>query len=67
MEITIEKKNPMIGKAVQFRIGNRDSLEKMNRIMIPVEMYIDGESGILYLVPQDDIDLKKEFGLKIEK
>ena len=67
MEITIEKKNPMVGKAVQFRIGNRDSLEKMNRIMIPVEMYIDGESGILYLVPQDDTDLKKEFGFKIEK
>ena len=67
MEITIEKKNPMVGKAVQFRIGNRESLEKMNRIMIPVEMYIDGESGILYLVPQDDIDLKKDFGLKIEK
>ena len=67
MEITIEKKNPMVGKAVQFRIGNRESLEKMNRIMIPVEMYIDGESGFLYLVPQDDIDLKKEFGLKIEK
>ena len=67
MEITIEKKNPMVGKAVQFKIGNRESLEKMNRIMIPVEMYIDGESGILYLVPQDDIDLKKDFGLKIEK
>ena len=56
MEITIEKKNPMVGKAVQFRIGNRESLEKMNRIMIPVEMYLDGESGILYLVPQDDTD-----------
>ena len=67
MEITIEKKNPMIGKRVDFKIGNRDSLEKMNRVLIPVEMYIDGESGFLYLVPQDDIDLKKEFGLKIEK
>ena len=67
MEITIEKKNPMVGKRVDFKIGNRDSLEKMNRVLIPVEMYIDGESGILYLVPQDDIDLKKEFGLKIEK
>ena len=67
MEITIEKKNPMVGKAVQFRIGNRESLEKMNRIMILVEMYIDGESEILYLVPQDDTDLKKEFGFKIEK
>ena len=67
MEITIEKKNPMVGKTVQFKIGNRERLEKMNRILIPVEMYIDGESGFLYLVPKDDIDLKKEFGLKIEK
>ena len=67
MEITIEKKNPMIGKRVDFKIGNRDSLEKMNRILIPVEMYIDGESGTLYLVPQDNVDLKKDFGLKIEK
>ena len=67
MEITIEKKNPMIGKRVDFKVGNRDSLEKMNKVLIPVEMYIDGESGTLYLVPQDDIDLKKEFGFKIEK
>lgn len=67
MEISIEKKNPMVGKAVQFRIGNRERLEEMNRVLIPVEMYIDGESGVLYLVPQDNIDLKKEFSLKIEK
>ena len=67
MEITIEKKNPMVGKRVDFKIGNRESLEKMNKVLIPVEMYIDGESGFLYLVPKDDIDLKKEFGLKIEK
>ena len=67
MEISIEKKNPMVGKAVHFKIGNRESLEKMNRILIPVEMYIDGESGVLYLVPQEDIDLKKDFSLKIEK
>ena len=67
MEITIEKKNPMVGKAVQFKIDNRERLEEMNRILIPVEMYIDGESGTLYLVPREDIDLKKEFSLKIEK
>ena len=67
MEITIEKKNPMVGKRVDFKIGNRDSLEKMNRVLIPVEMYIDGESGFLYLVPKEDIDLKKEISLKIEK
>ena len=57
----------MIGKRVEFKIGNRDSLEKLNKVLIPVEMYIDGDSGFLYLVPQDDIDLKKDFGLKIEK
>ena len=67
MEVSVEKRIPMAGKPVQFKIGNRDSLEKLNRVLIPVEMYIDGDSGILYLVPQDDVDLKKEFGLKIEK
>ena len=67
MEISIERRIPMAGKPVQFKIGNRDSLEKMNKVLIPVEMYIDGESGYLYLVPQEDIDLKKDFGLKIEK
>ena len=67
MEITIEKKNPMVGKRVDFKIGNRDSLEKMNKVLIPVEMYIDVESGFLYLVPKDDIDLKKDFEIKIEK
>ena len=67
MEITIEKKNPMIGKRVDFMVGNRDSLEKLNKVLIPVDVYIDGESGILYLVTQDNVDLKKEFSLKIEK
>ena len=67
MEIKVEKKNPMVGKRVDFKIGNRESLEKMNGILIPVEMYIDGESGFLYLVPKEDIDLKKDFEIKIEK
>lgn len=67
MEIKVEKKNPMIGKRVDFKIGNRDSLEKMNKVLIQVDVYIDGDSGILYLVPQDNVDLKKEFGFKIEK
>ena len=67
MEIKVEKKNPMIGKRVDFKVGNRDSLEKLNKVLIPVEMYIDGESGFLYLVPKEDIDLKKEISIKIEK
>ena len=67
MEIKVEKKNPMVGKRVDFKVGNRESLEKMNKVLIPVEMYIDGESGFLYLVPKDDIDLNKEISFKIEK
>lgn len=67
MEISIEKKNPMVGKQVQIKIGNRENLEKMDKLLIPVEIYIDGESGALYIVPREDIDLKKDFGLKIEK
>ena len=67
MEVSVEKRIPMAGKRVQFKIGNRDSLEKLNRILIPVEMYIDGDSGVLYLVPQDNVDLKKDFEFKIEK
>ena len=67
MEIKVEKKNPMIGKRVDFKVGNRDSLEKLNKVLIPVEKYIDGDSGFLYLVPQDNVDLKKDFSLKIEK
>ena len=51
----------------KFKGTNRERYEKMNKVLIPVEMYIDGESGYLYLVPREDVDLKKEFGLKIEE
>ena len=50
--------NPMIGKIVKFAVGTRESLYKLNKNLTEVEMYIDGESGILYVVPKEDRELQ---------
>ena len=52
--------NPMIGKIVKFSIGTRESLYKLNKKLTEVEMYIDGESGTLYVVPKEDRELQGE-------
>ena len=49
--------NPMIGKIVKFTVGTRESLYKLNKKLIEVEMYVDGESGTLYVVPKEDKEL----------
>ena len=49
--------NPMIGKIVKFAVGTRESLYKSNKKLTEVEMYIDGESGTLYVVPKEDREL----------
>ena len=49
--------NPMIGKVVKFAVGTRESLYKLNKNLIEVEMYVDGESGTLYIVPKEDREL----------
>ena len=46
--------SPMLGKIVKFSIGTRESLYKLNKKLTEVEMYIDGESGTLYIVPKED-------------
>ena len=51
--------NPMIGKIVRFAVGTRESLYKLNKNLTEVEMYIDGESGTLYVVPKEDRELQK--------
>jgi hypothetical protein len=56
----------MIGKNVKFALGNRESLLKSNKILKQVEMYIDGESGTIYVVPTDDTELVSNFQFKIE-
>ena len=50
--------SPMIGKIVKFAVGTRESLYKLNKELIEVEMYIDGESGTLYIVPKEDRELQ---------
>lgn len=50
--------SPMIGKIVRFAVGTRESLYKLNKNLTEVEMYIDGESGALYVVPKEDRELQ---------
>ena len=50
--------NPMIGKVVRLAVGTRESLYKLNKNLIEVEMYVDGESGTLYIVPKEDRELQ---------
>ena len=50
--------NPMLGKIVKFAVGTRESLYKLNKKLTEVEMYIDGESGTLYIVPKEDRELQ---------
>ena len=51
--------SPMLGKAVKFSVGTRESLYKLNKNLIEVEMYVDGESGTLYVVPKEDRELSR--------
>lgn len=51
--------SPMLGKTVKFSIGTRESLYKLNKKLTEVEMYIDGESGTLYVVPKEDRELQR--------
>ena len=48
----------MIGKIVRLAVGTRESLYKLNKNLIEVEMYVDGESGTLYVVPKEDRELQ---------
>ena len=52
--------SPMIGKIVRFAVGTRESLYKLNKNLTEVEMYIDGESGTLYIVPKEDRELQED-------
>ena len=49
---------PMIGKTVKFAVGTRESLYKLDKKLTEVEMYVDGESGTLYVVPKEDRELQ---------
>ena len=66
MAVDVIKKNPMVGKTVRFALGSKESLMKSDKIFKQVEMYIDGESGTIYIVPTDDTELVSNFQFKIE-
>ena len=51
--------SPMIGKIVRLAVGTRESLYKLNKNLTEVEIYIDGESGTLYIVPKEDRELEE--------
>ena len=65
MAVDVIRKNLMTGKTVRFALGSKESLLKSDKILQKVEMYIDGESGTLYIVPEDDNVLNSEFHFKI--
>ena len=65
MAVDVIRKNLMSGKTVRFAIGDRKSLMESKKILQKVEMYVDGESGVLYVVPEDDSALNSEFHFKI--
>lgn len=44
----------MIGKAFKIAIGTKESLKKTDKILQQVDCFIDGESGTLYIVPQEE-------------
>ena len=44
----------MVGKMFKVAIGTRESLKKTDKILQQVDCFIDGESGTLYIVPQEE-------------
>ena len=44
----------MTGKMVKFALGSRESLERVDRQLYKVELYIDGETGMFYVVPAEE-------------
>ena len=55
MAIVVRQASPMVGKQVKFAITSKERLEKSNKIFQQVEMYIDNETGTLYVVPIEDM------------
>ena len=44
----------MVGKMFKVAIGTRESLNRCSKILQQVDCFIDGESGTLYVIPQED-------------
>lgn len=50
--------SPMLGKVVRLAVETRENLYKLNKKLTEVEMYVDVESGTLYIVPKEDKELE---------
>ena len=55
----------MVGKRFKIAIGTRESLKNINKILQQVDCFIDGQTGTLYIVPQEDeLELEDNMFLK---
>lgn len=55
----------MVGKAFKIAVGTRESLKNTNKILQQVDCFIDGESGTLYIVPQEnELEIEDNMFLK---
>ena len=58
----------MAGKMFKVAIGTRESLKKTDKILQQVDCFIDGETGTLYIVPQEEeFDIETNMFLKDSK
>lgn len=58
----------MIGKMFKIAIGTKESLKKTDKILQQVDCFIDGETGTLYIVPQEDeLEIETNMFLKNSK
>ena len=60
--------NNMAGKMFKVAIGTRESLNKCGKILQQVDCFIDGETGTLYIVPQEEeLEIETNMFLKDSK
>ena len=57
--------NNMAGKRFKIAIVTRENLNKCGKILQQVDCFIDGQTGTLYIVPQEDeLELEDNMFLK---
>ena len=57
--------NNMVGKMFKVAVGTRESLNKYGKTLQQVDCFIDGESGTLYIVPQEkELEIEGNMFLK---
>lgn len=60
--------NNMVGKMFKIAIGTRERLNKCGKILQQVDCFIDGETGTLYIVPQEEeLEIETNMFLKDSK